>query len=220
MGKGIEFIKNLDKIIILAQGPSWYQCPEKVPSNTEVWGCNTIYRDYPNVDRIFFAHDARGHFLEDDAHLFENLNALDIPVHTMSLFKPLKKNALIPVMDILQEFNVGFFLNVIAYMTATAIMQKPKCIEYFGVDMRPDAGGETYGNEKGSVEFWVGVALGRGIEFKNTLESYVLKTKQEGTFPNFKPKIPQAGLIFQVPEKDRNMQSLREYVIIPEGEEI
>jgi hypothetical protein len=216
MGKGIEFIKNLDKIIICAQGPSWYQCPDKVPSNCEIWGSNVIYRDHC-VDRLFFGHDARGHFLEDDIHLFENLNALDIPVYTMSLFKPLTKNALVPVMEILEEFNIGFFLTTIAYMVATAIMQKPKCIEFYGVDMRPDAGGETYGNEKGCVEFWVGVAKGRGIIFKNTLESYILKIKQEGSFPNFRPKLPQAGLIFQIPEKDRNMMSLREYIIVPDG---
>jgi len=219
MGKGIEFIKGLDKIIILAQGPSWYQCPDKVPSNCEIWGSNVIYRDHC-ADRLFFGHDIRAHFLEDDTNLFENLNNLDIPVYTNAPCLQLKKNALIPIMEILEEFNVGFFLNVIAWMIATAILQKPKCIEFFGVDMRPDAGGETFGNEKGSVEFWVGVAMGRGIKFMNTLESYVLKTKQEGMFPNYRPKVPQAGLISQVPEADRNAMALRNYVIVPDGTEI
>jgi len=70
------------------------------------------------------------------------------------------------------------------------------------------------------VEFWVGVAMGRGIKFMNTLESYVLKTKQEGMFPNYRPKVPQAGLISQVPEADRNAMALRNYVIVPDGTEI
>jgi len=216
MGKGIEFIKGLEKIIICAQGPSWYQCPETIPQDCEIWGCNVIYRDHW-VDRLFFGHDPRGHFIEDDANLFENLNNLDIPVYTNGLFKPLKKNAMIPVIEILSEFNTGFFLNVICYMVATAILQKPKCIQFYGVDMRPDAGVETYLNEKGAVEYWVGVALGQGIKFENTLESYVLKIKQEGSFPGMRNKVERAGLLYQIPAADRNMQTLREYVVVPDG---
>jgi len=219
MSKGIEFVKNLDKIIICAQGPSWYQCPDKVPQDCEIWGCNVIYRDH-YVDRIFVGHDPRGHFLEDDSNFFENLNNLDVPVYTIGQYKPLKKNAFIPVMEILEEFNTGFFLNVICYMIATAILQKPRCIQLFGVDMRPDAGVETYLNEKGAVEFWIGVALGRGIKFENTLESYVLKIKQEGSFPGMREKVKRAGLIYQIPEADRNMMALRGYVITPDGAEI
>ena len=105
-------------------------------------------------------------------------------------------------------------------MVATAIMQKPKCIQMFGVDMRPDAGVETYLNEKGAVEFWVGVALGRGIKFENTLESYVLKIKQEGDFPGARDKIKRSGLIFQIPDADRNPMALRGYIIAPDGAEI
>ena len=29
MLKELEFVKDLDKIIVLAQGPSWYQCPDE-----------------------------------------------------------------------------------------------------------------------------------------------------------------------------------------------
>lgn len=219
MPKSIEFVKGLDKIIILAQGPSWYQCPDKSPEGVEIWGSNVIFRDH-YVDRIFFGHDPRGSFLNDDVHLFENLNKLKVPVYTTGVFKPLKKNAQIPILEIMQEFGIGFFLNVIAWMLPTAILQKPKTMDLYGVDMRPDAGEETYVNEKGSVEFWVGVAMGRGIKVKNTKESYVLKTKQEGNFPGYKNKVPQAGLYAQVPKEDRNPYALRDYMVIPDGEEI
>jgi len=120
----------------------------------------------------------------------------------------------------MEEFHVGFFLNIIAYMLATAILQRPKSIDLYGVDMRPDAGGETYTNEKGSVEFWCGVATGRGIPIKNTKESYVMKTKQEGDFPNFKKKVEQKGLFTQVPKEERNPFALQNYTIMPVGEEI
>lgn len=219
-GKEVEFVKGLDKIIILAQGPSWYQCPEKAPIDAEIWGSNVIYRDHPNVDRLFFGHDVRGHCFDDDRYLFENLNNYGAPVYSPGTYRLLEKSVAIPFLEIMQEFQVGFFLTTIAWMVATAILQKPKSMDFYGVDMRPDAGVETYWNEKGSVEFWVGVAMGRGIEFKNTKESYVLKTKQEGNFPGFKQKVPQDGLIFQIPKEHRNAISLNSYAIIPEGEEV
>lgn len=220
--KSIEFVKNLDKIIILAQGPSWYQCPydkEESPSGTEIWGSNVIYRDH-RVDRVFFCHDPRGELLHDDMNLFENLNKLRVPVYTTGIFKVLEKNAQVPIKELMEEFHIGFFLNVICWMTAIAVLQEPKSIEFYGVDMRPDATNESYVNEKGGVEFWVGVAIGRGIIFKNTKESFVLKTKQEGFFLNMKKKVPQKGLYSLVPERDRNMMAIQDYMILPDGEEI
>jgi hypothetical protein len=212
----------LDKIIILAQGPSWYQCPydkEESPEGTEIWGSNVIFRDH-RVDRIFFAHDPRQELLHDDMNLFENLNKLKVPVYTTGIFKVLKKGAQIPIAELMEKFKVGFFLNVICWMTATAVLQNPKVIEFYGVDMRPDAGNESFVNEKGGVEFWVGAAIGRGISFKNTKESFILKTKQEGFFPNPKKKVLQKGLYSLVPERERNPEDIRSYVIMPDGDEI
>lgn len=218
--KGLEFVKGLDKIIILAQGPSWYQVPDEVPEGTEIWGSNVIYRDYPNADRIFFGHDVRGHFFEDDIDLWNNLNAYGAPIYTLGPYARLKHSARIPVLEIIETWKTGFFLTTIAYMVATAILQEPKSIDFYGVDMRPDAGNESYGNEKGGVEFWLGIAMGKGIPFKNTLESYILKEKQEGFFPNFKPKVEQNGLIHTIPKEHRNFIDLKKYVILPIGEEI
>uniref|UniRef100_A0A6M3LS15 Uncharacterized protein n=1 Tax=viral metagenome TaxID=1070528 RepID=A0A6M3LS15_9ZZZZ len=219
--KTIEFVKGLKKIIILAQGPSWYQCPLTAPEGAEIWGSNVIYRDHPNVDRLIFGHDIRGHHFEDDMNLFENLNNYGAPVYTVGECKQLNNTAVIPIGAIMEEFKVGFFLTTIAYMIAMAIMQKPEALEYYGVDMRPDAGGETYGNEKGCVDFWTMVAMGRGIKFSNTLESYILKTKQEGNFPNFRAKVAQNGLVHQIPEHERNPYFIgMNYKIIPVGDEI
>jgi len=221
MPKGLEFVKNLDKIIILAQGPSWYQCPYaegETPEGTEIWGSNVIWRDH-RIDRIFFGHDPRYAFLDDDFDVFNNMNKLGFPIYVNGVFKPLKNSVLIPVREILEEFKIGFFLNVIAWMLATAILQKPKTIDFYGVDMRPDAGGETYANEKGSVEFWCGVANGRGIPIENTKESYVMKSKQEGNFPGYKPKVLQKGLYSLLPEQDRNLMGIKQYAVMPVGDE-
>ena len=221
MQKSIDFVKDLDKIIILAQGPSWYQCPDLVPGRegTEIWGSNVIYREHA-VDRLFFGHALKGHFFNDDMNFFENLNKIGMPIYTNGIYKVLNNCARIPVLEILEEFKVGFFLNVIAYMIATAILQRPKTIDMYGVDMRPDANYEYLINEKGTVEFWCGVAMGRGIKIANTKESYVMKIKQEGNFPGFKPKVPQNGLFTLIPKEERNMEAMKNYILLPIGEEI
>ena len=219
MPLGTEFKKGLDKIIICAQGPSWYQCPNMPPKNTEIWGCNAIYRDH-YVDRLFVAHDIRIIMLHDDADFVENINKLGIPVYTTHDYKVINNRALIPLNEIMNKWDIGFFLNVISYLIATAILQEPKQIDLYGVDMRPDAGTETYINEKGSVEFWCGIARGMGIKVTNTKESFVLKTKQMGNFEGYRNKLHQEGLYLKVPQNERNPQGIANYVLLPVGEEI
>lgn len=216
----LKFKKELDEIIILAQGPSWYEAPQKAPKNTEIWGSNVIYREGNKIDRLFIGHDIRILILHDDPDLILNVDKLNIPVYTTGRFRCLKNNVPIPINEIMEKFHTAFFLNVIAYMIATAILQKPKKISIYGVDMRPDAGNETYSNEKGSVEFWLGVAMGQGIEIKNTEQSYVLKTKQEGNFENKRDKVPQIGLYTQIPQEERNPVGIQNYIIQPVGDEI
>jgi len=210
-----DFKKGLDEIIILAQGPSWYEAPQKTPKNTEIWGSNIIYREGNEVDRLFVGHDIRTLMLHDDPDFVKNVNELDIPIYTTGRYRCLKNNFPIPINEIMNKFHTAFFLNVIAYMIATAVLQKPKKISIYGVDMRPDAGNETYSNEKGSVEFWLGVAIGQGIKIINTKQSFVLKTKQEGNFLNKRDKVPQIGLYTQIPQAERNPIGIQNYVILP-----
>jgi len=216
----MDFKKGLKEIIILAQGPSWYEAPQKASKNTEIWGSNVIYREGNKIDRLFVGHDIRTLMLHDDPDFIENVNKLDIPVYTTGRFKHLKNNKPIPINEIMEKFHTAFFLNVIAYMIATAILQNPKKISIYGVDMRPDAGNETYSNEKGSVEFWLGVAMGQGIEIINTKQSFVLKTKQEGDYSNSRNKVHQTGLYTQIPKEERNPIGIQNYVILPIGDEI
>jgi hypothetical protein len=214
-----EFVKGLDKIIVCAQGPSWYQAPPVAPPNCEIWGCNAIYRDH-YVDRLFIGHDIRTIMLHDDGDFVENVNKLGVPVYMTYDYKVIENRAMIPLNEIMNTFKVGFFLNVITYILATAILQEPKELDLYGVDMRPDAGNETYTNEKGSVEFWCGVARGKGIKINNTKESFVLKTKQMANFPNYQNKIHQSGLYTQIPKEQRTVDEVKKYVLLPIGEEI
>ena len=195
-------MKQLDEIIILALGPTWYKCPEKAPENTEIWGVNTMYRNR-DVDRIFIMHDLKHDLCLMDKDFIPTVNKLGVPIYTAGDYPVFDNNIVYPIEDVIKEFNVGFFLNVMCYMIAIAIMEKPKKISLYGTDMRSDAGVEYRVNEKGAIEFWLGVATGRGIDLSIPEESYLLKRMMAGSFYGYVPRKAPNGLYYFIPENKR-----------------
>ena len=78
-----------------------------------------------------------------------------------------------PIDEILARFKTRFFSNTICYMIAYALYHGYEKIWFFGMDMMPRT---CYLQEKGGVEFWMGVALGMGVEVINTEGSATGKT--------------------------------------------
>ena len=214
-----------DHIVILALGPTWYQCPRRnllpKPPECEVWGINTIYRNYAGLDKLFMMHDIRTEILLNDFDFVNTVNKEGFPVYTAGDYQCLANNVVYPIEEILEEFKVGFFMNSLTYMFALAIMQKPEMISLFGIDMRPDSQYEWHINEKGCVEFWCGAAVSRGIKLNIPKESYVLRRAMTGAFYGFMPRKTPDGLVYMVPTNDRRKYG--RYKLIPiddEGNEL
>lgn len=184
-------LKELDEVIILSMGPSWFMCPQEAPENSEIWSINTMYRSDKKIDKLFIMHDIRRDILFQDKMFVDAVNDTKLPVYTAGKYPSLNNNIEYPVEDVLKEFKTGFFLNAVCWMLPYAIMHKPKKIRLFGCDMRPDTGLEHHTNEKGCVEFWCGVAIGRGIDIVVPEESYICKRVLTGNFYGYRPS-PQA----------------------------
>lgn len=180
--------KNLDNIFILGRGQSLVKCPVEKPKNTEYWGCNNTYKAR-NIDRLFIMHDLYLTQYNKDKQLIETVNEKGFPVYTLGKYGELKNNIQYPIKEMINEFNTGFFLTNISYMLALAIMQKPKNIYMFGVDMMFNTSTEYMRNEKGSVEFWCGVAIGRKIKVYLQEESALMKRKRRNNFYGMKQEI-------------------------------
>ena len=176
-----EFQKNLDSIFILGRGASLLRCPVKKPKNVEYWGCNSAYRAR-DIDRLFIMHNPQMTQFRRDKELIDNINKKEFPVYTLGKYKSIKNNIEYPVNEVIKEFDVAFFLTNISYMLALAIIQKPKSIHLFGVDMTFGAMNEYMRNEKGCIEFWLGVAIGKGIQFHLPVLSTLLKRKNRENF--------------------------------------
>jgi len=196
-----------EHIVLLALGPTWYQCPRRnlLPKSPEceVWGINTIYRNYAGLDKLFMMHDVRTEILLNDYNFINTVNSEGFPVYTAGNYDALKNNVVFPIEEVISEFQVGFFMNSLTYMIAYAIMQNPKRISFFGIDMRPDSQYEWHVNEKGCIEFWCGVAVSRKIKLEIPKESYVLRRAMTGSFYGFHPRKGPDGLVYMVPVCDR-----------------
>ena len=192
-------------LFLLAMGPTWYQIPqpEHLPPDSEVWTINTMFKNYSRVDRVFMMHDIRTEILLQDYNFINLVNDLNVPVYTAGNYEALKNNVIFPVEEIVNEFKVGFFLNSITYMIALGISEKPLSINLFGIDMRPDSGFEWHQEEKGAVEFWLGVATGRGIKITIPEQSYIMKRQTAGYFYGYRPRLDPNGLVHLVPGCDR-----------------
>ena len=194
----MELKKGLDEIIIVAMGPSWYQCPKEKPYNSEIWGVNTMYRNR-DLDRIFIMHDIKYDILTQDRDFVDSINTKGMPVYTAGDYPPIKNNIPYPTEEVIQYFGVGFFLNVMGWMLALAIMQKPKRITLYGVDMRSDSGDEYRLGERGCIEFWLGMAMGKGIDIGLPQESFLLKRVMRGNFYGYHFRKNPKGLDELIP---------------------
>lgn len=74
----------------------------------------------------------------------------------------------------LEKFPYQYFSNSVCYMLALAIEEGYERIELYGVNQ---AGLFEYMEQRKAVEFWLGVAIGRGIEIYIHPPTQLLKNK-------------------------------------------
>lgn len=209
-----------EHVIILAMGPTWYKCPEKVDENTQIWGVNTMYRNR-DVDRIFIMHDIRHDIMMFDKDFIKNVNETGKPIYTAGDYPVFDNNIVYPIKEIIEYHNAAFFLNVMCYQIALAVYEGIKKISMYGADMRTDSGSEYRVNEKGAVEFWLGVAVGHGIELYFPEECYLLRRIMAGNFYGYKPIQKADGLLYMMPENiRRNHRYFRLIPLDDKGEEM
>jgi len=184
----MELVNGLDNIFILGRGQSLGFCPVKKPDKSEFWGCNNIYKAR-EVDRLFIMHDVYITQHKRETKIIEEVNQEGFPVYTLGKYADLKNNIQYPMEEVIKEFDTVYFLTNISYMLALAIMQRPKNLYLFGVDMNLGTATEYLRNEKGCLEFWLGMAIGRKIKFHLSKSSTLMRRKGTGNYYGMIAKI-------------------------------
>ena len=143
------------KIIIIGKGPGW----EDAPMEGETWGVNTMVLRRP-VKLTFQMHNIDEDIKKGTLRVtnqIKEINRLGIPVVMGAKHKDLPTSIPFP----LDEMPSKYFNNSIAYMVAYAIYKGATEIEMFGVSFFVR---EEYLVQRPCVEFWIGIALAKGIK--------------------------------------------------------
>ena len=162
------------RINILGAAGGW----ETVPyDDGELWAVNNshVHMDRP-IDLVIDIHNHCLHpELEKDKQSLEFIKGRGITLIAREVIDGIKSRKY-PLEEIRKEFcDTDYFGSGIDYMIALAIYEKATEIHIYGVQMMK---GSEYHHQKPSVEYWCGVANGRGISV--TVHGYystILKTR-------------------------------------------
>jgi len=93
--------------------------------------------------------------------VIEKINKLKVPLISPYRYEEIPLFVPFPLKKCVEEFGMPYFTNTICYMIAYAILAGAREIELYGVNQ---ASSHEYSEERGGVEYWLGVASGRGIK--------------------------------------------------------
>lgn len=145
----------------------------------ETWTINAL-GDVIASDRIFHMDDVRVQQLRADAAPASNIAAMLAwvkshagPIYTSRVHPDYPGLVEFPLQDVINSTGFAYFNSTAAYAVAYAIHVGAKKLSLFGMDF-------TYPNahhaEKGRacVEFWIGIAMARGIDVRIPKESSLM----------------------------------------------
>ncbi len=168
-----EFLweQNLYRVNIVGSAPGWEDAPN---DNGYVWAVNNVHllRD---VDLIIDVHSNRINpdIKKDQVHM-KVLKSKQIPTYAMDEIEGSTHVKKYPLDEIIEEFDTDYFGCGIDYMIALAIYLGAKEIHIYGVWLALES---EYAHQKPTVEFWLGIAKGRGIKVRvHGKKSQIMRT--------------------------------------------
>lgn len=147
----------------------------------EVWAVNAL-ADVVHCDRIFHMDDVRIQEIRAAAQPQSNIAAMLAwfrthpgPIYTSRAHPDYPGLVDYPLQAVLRDLGPAYFNSTVAYAIAYAIHIGVKSLRLFGLDF-------TYPNShqaeqgRGCVEFWLGVAMERGLEVVVSEKSALMDT--------------------------------------------
>ena len=176
-----EIKKNPHKIAICGTGQDWNLFP--VQSDHTIYALN----DYVNFEKfqimpdILFIMDVLDEKpmvvsgIQDLGQTVARINQLGCRFIAPYKYAEIPKSEAFPLRECVKEFGAPYFTNTVAFMIAHALLSGAKEIDIYGVNQ---ASSSEYFYEKSGVEYWLGVANGRGVKVTiNGPKSELLRNK-------------------------------------------
>jgi len=186
-----ELRKGKRTVALVGMSPASCSLAPFQNSEVELWGCNEshAFKFFTRATRWFQVHTSykqkvakrgvRGHYD------WLRTNPWDIPIYTNLTAKDIKGGVVYPLAEVCEllepvrrgEARIKYFNSSFDYMLGLALLEKFERIEVYGFDM---AGDNEYQKQKPSAEFWLGVAIGRGVEVWLPPDCMLLKSELYG----------------------------------------
>ncbi len=159
--------KDPTKVQIMATGSGWELAPAKTDKIIYVLNDYIYMEKYGITPDILFIMDV----LDEKPQIVSGINSLEDVVKRINdmgvtlvapfQYEEIPTSEAFPLEECVKEFGMPYFTNTISYMIAYAMLKGAKEIELFGVNQ---ASSSEYFYEKAGVEYWLGIANGRGLK--------------------------------------------------------
>jgi hypothetical protein len=149
-----------DTINIVGRGNGMELAPDE-----NCWGINMIIFER-DVDVHFDMHQEglmKPHQTERREKVIEVAKEKNTPVYSCEAIEG-TTYIRYPIEDVISEFPTGYFSNGVCYMIALALLNGVKELNFYGVNHSRISMMGEYTLQKPGVDFWLGVALGRGVK--------------------------------------------------------
>lgn len=163
---------RLRKVALIGSADSIRDAPWSDPS-WEIWAHTSSWKFCQRVDRWFELHDEtrvnERKAWHPDYHSW--LKTVTVPVYMQRKVKGIRASVTYPKARALAEFP-HYFTSQAAWMVALALMEGVTHLGFFGIHY----GYLTeYAAQRAGCEFWMGVAVGRGVQLVVPERSPLLK---------------------------------------------
>lgn len=190
-------VARRDRVAIVGfAGTSRHLAPYDDKS-VEIWGLNEAHRQpwMRRITRWFQIHQRWDFTKQSNESYREHWEWLQqehpFPIYMLEKHNDIPSSVRFPLEDIIAKFlpNVRrgwnweesiineYFTSSFAWMCSMALYEGFKRIEVYGFEMATDT---EYRYQKGSTEFWLGVAAGLGVEVLLTKDCQLLQGKIYG----------------------------------------
>lgn len=154
---------------------------ELAPHNETVWSFNdclltrpaSVVFDMHNLPDVLSGKEKLNRRTAEQVTAgLDKIRETNTPMYSLEAWEglPCKRY---PLEKIVKEFKTDYFTNGVAYAIALAIYQGATEICLYGITLSISY---EYSFEKPCVEFWIGIAIGRGVEVNIFGESEVLRS--------------------------------------------
>ncbi len=178
----------MKEVHIIAKGSG----ADEAPEGGETWGVNDIILRRDQLSMCFHMHDMdwikrkEWHALK---LIIEKAERNKTPIMTHKCYDWIPTSVEYPLDDVVKKFKACYFGSSIDLMFAYAMYKEYEIINLYGVNM---VLGNEYAQQKPSLEFWIGMAMGLGYKVNVIAgrHSVILKTYDKKIYgygtPQFK----------------------------------